>query len=409
MSSRRTAIALTVCILLIVLFGTRTIRDVIVNVSLTAFSNARRVFQQSSELSGFEGEIIVASGKELHGITMQKQSPSSRHLFSANDNIANPLWSPEKDKIAFFVTSGVFENRNVQGITKYDLAVYDIKSNTIETIASDIELTSVLQWSSDGEQLLFLSDTRFVDGITPHVYLYDRESSITLIDLTTKETFNLFRGLVSFATWSPDQKHIAFVMLETKSVVFQPDDDAVEIRLPDVSLLDLSNETVSRLTNDTNIESDLHWSPENTAIAFLSQTVHSVDFTLNVLHFTNESTKADTINSSDLSVASYAWSPNGKSIAFIAAPTYLDPMNWDYDVHMQVYVFSIESKSEIALTDEMFSKRGIGWSNNGDMIIFFSANPQKPLLLNTINLNNQSKAGFPIVGGVFANDDFDIR
>jgi len=99
-----------------------------------------------------DGKNIVFAAKAgaedaLHIINVKKKKIETSITLDL-DGIFNPAWSPKDNEIAFMGTKD----------GQCDLYVYQLKSKSLKKITDDVFSDMEPSWSSDGEQLTFVSD-----------------------------------------------------------------------------------------------------------------------------------------------------------------------------------------------------------------------------------------------------------
>lgn len=97
----------------------------------------------------------------------------SEHQFDTLDQVLNPAWSPDGQRIAFSAMHG--------GVL--DLYVYDLQAKTLVQLTDDAFADYDPEWSPDGQRLAWVTD-RFTTNLTTLEY---GTYKIGLMDLTTRQ------------------------------------------------------------------------------------------------------------------------------------------------------------------------------------------------------------------------------
>ena len=152
-------------------------------------SGARFVFPGVSRGEPVLTIVNVASGKQEREVRVKEL-----------DEILNPTWSPDGQRIAF---SGLVGGLN-------DLFVYDLSSDSLKRLTSDPFAELDPAWSPDGRQLAFATD-RFTTDVQG---LVAGDLRIAVMDVGTGEVRNVagFRGAKNIGPqWTSDGRSLYFL------------------------------------------------------------------------------------------------------------------------------------------------------------------------------------------------------
>lgn len=275
----------------------------------------------------------------LAGI-LNAQTPD-KHAFAIDDysalgEVTDPRISPDGEWVAYTVrTHDQKEDKRVSDIwmTSWDGA------RTVR-VTSMKESEHTPRWSPDNRYLAFLSN-RTVEGETDQLWLLNRLGG-------EAEKITDFKGGVNDFAWSPDSKRLALVIKDPDPEATEPKEKAekktqkpivldrfqfkedetgyLTNRRQHIHLFDLATRKSEALTSGNDDESLPSWSPDGLSLAFVSKRGQDADRHSNFDIFIIE-TKPGAIArqlttyegaDSDPEWESYpAWSPDGKTIAYI--------------------------------------------------------------------------------------------
>ena len=293
------------------------------------------------------------------------QAPTPRKV-TAEDvyhirEVSDPQMSPEGSWVAYTVASAdTAEDQNNRDVW---MASWDGRRNVQLTSSSSSEHTP--RWSPDGRYLTFLSsrdDAREVDQL----WLLDRAGGEA-----TRIT-DLPGGVVEYS-WSPDSRRIALIATDA-----DPDSSAAH---PDTSLQTTPRPIV--ITRFQFKEDETGYLGPRRDHLYL---------------FDLQSRKAQVVMPGDYNEAAPAWSPDGRSIAFVSkrGGDFDRSNNWDIYV-----VAAVPGSTPRQLTkyegpdmDPQWGGRPPAWSPDGKYLAYVQGGPLK-----LIYYAGQKLAVVPVDGG----------
>lgn len=228
--------------------------------------------------------------------------------------VSDPQMSPDGSKVAYVHTSIDFkENDYVKHIWLHDVAT---GMNSQFTYGSGKD--TFPRWSPSGKMLLFLSSGRQPDSKNELYVIYTSGGEAQKV--TSLETG------ISNPIWSPDEKTILF-----NSRVWEP-------KKPDTDVV-----VVNRI-----------WYKLNGVGLFAGKRVHL--FTVKA-----SSGKPRQVTKGEFDVGPYAWSPDGKEIAYV---TNKEP-DQDTSHIRNIYVMPVKGGEARKITESVHEISSISWSKYG--------------------------------------------
>ena len=237
------------------------------------------VFRVGSEESSSIDVLKLDSGDTPERFTISRGS----------GKFFTPVWGNDSKRIAFV------GDISGKGARVYIADVSDSQPARL----SDIEVTEVGDWSSDGEYVLFSSEdgsrmgihARNPDGVNQH-------------QKTCGKDYN--------AVWAPDSKRLAFISeREGNPDIYVMERNGVDELCPDTK--DSGNEPV-RLTETDESESDISWSPDGKQILYVSERNGNKE----IYVMNSNGSKQLRLTKNEKPDYSPVWSPDGGTIAFVS-------------------------------------------------------------------------------------------
>ena len=272
-------------------------------------------------VSGLNGEPEVA--------LLDTGARNSVPLANIDGPESDPRWSPDREQVAF--VAGEAGNREIMAAGPRGEAV------TRLTISAGDDLAP--RWSPDGARLAFISNR----DSQPEIYMMDADGS-NPTRVTTNHSRERMGG------WSPDGSWLVFYSLGGES------EQGLWLRNPDgVNLV--------RLTDGD--DTDPSWSPDGNSIAFVRGDGDNADVFVASRprdaswYGVPELTQLTDNHTADLSPS---WSPNGKSIVFVA----------HRDGSAEIYTMRPDGSDPRRLTSNESDDFSPVWSRNGKKIAFVS-------------------------------------
>jgi Tol biopolymer transport system component len=216
------------------------------------------------ELNGLESPSFSPDGSEI-AFTGMRGGQSDLYLFNLKSRqltcvtadrlaVIHPQWSPKGDQIAFVTDRGRGTNEDELLFGDYDLAIYDLKNNSI-TMLTDLKGNVINpQWSAYATEIAFISDHQGV----PNIYRLDLSNG------NLESISNIQNGVGGITEVTP-----AFSWSENgEVVVFSTFQDLswqlYKMEEQDVKLIPIAEENGTEIYNsDSNVftDDDL-WLPE---------------------------------------------------------------------------------------------------------------------------------------------------
>ena len=186
-------------------------------------------------------------------------------------------------------------------------------------------------------------------------------------ELLTPETV-VNRRKIRDIQLSPDEKHIAMVIVEpTKGA--SPNSN--------IWVYDVATKKSRRLTTSQKSDNHPRWSPDGSAVAFLSN--RSGRNKIYILPFGGG--EAEALAKKHTGVPAFAWSPDGSKIAFVSRDPKTevekqkekdrdDPVVWDQNIKApRLRVIDISSREVQTLTEEALRVSQLVWLPQGDKVL----------------------------------------
>jgi len=323
---------------------------------------------------------LGASGQRS-SLALPKQPPTVDQILSLR-RAGSPEISPDGRFVAYTVRTASWDDNDF--VTQIWLADAKGAAPPRQLTGGKKSSTSPV-WSPDGSRLAFASDRsdkRQIYVINP--LGGEAEALTTLED-----------GVDSFA-WSPDGRSIAFTSTEAKSAALKDRDKKYgefqvveqDYRMTHLSILDVSSKTAKPLTTGAFTVGRFAWSPDGKSIAF--------DHTLNKSPSSSGSGDISIVTVANGSIRKLVtqdgpdshpvWSPDGATIAFetaMANPSY-------YYANRVVATVPASGGAPTALTSTFDEDPSIvAWNGAG---LFFGASQKTYAQLFRLDASNKAAA-----------------
>lgn len=228
--------------------------------------------------------------------------------------IAGLAWSPNGQRLVFTVTTP----DTAESSTSSDLYLWDAATNSTRQLTRDPKNDYAAQFSAGGDTVAFLSPRGNDEG----------KPSIWLMSLKGGEPWKLasFAESVGEFKWSPDGKSIAFTMLDTLSKQVKDWrkkkwDHVVEDEIAQYNhlwVIDVATGKQRRVTQGRFMVADPRWSPDGKNLSFVWNPTGFVDDgNLSDLAIV-PAAGGDVRKVGAMPSNGYAWSPDGKWLAYAA-------------------------------------------------------------------------------------------
>jgi TolB protein len=222
----------------------------------------------------------------------------------------------------------------------------------VKKLTENISRDTYANWSPDGKKIVFSSSDTNGAGL----FVMDSEGG---------KGKRLTYGTDGGAAWSPDSKTIAFTRYNSRNggQVLAIRADGTTKAKPTVEgiISPAAEDAVTELTDGSNYDADLAWSPDGTKIVFASD--RSGTFRLYVMDPDGHNVRELTQVNNPGGNAYPAWSPDGKRIAYTnSAP----------DGSRQIFVIDADGKNTKQLTKDGNFNCYAAWSPDGKKIAYMS-------------------------------------
>jgi TolB protein len=222
----------------------------------------------------------------------------------------------------------------------------------VKRLTDNISRDTYANWSPDGKKIVFSSSDQNGAGL----FVLDSEGG---------KVKRLTYGTDGGAAWSPNGKTIAFTRYNSRNggQVLAIHADGTSKAKPAVEgiISPAAEDAVTELTDGSNYDADLAWSPDGTKIVFASD--RSGTFRLYVMDPDGHNVRELTQVNNPGGNAYPAWSPDGKRIAYTnSAP----------DGSRQIFVIDADGKNTKQLTVNGNFNCYAAWSPDGKKIAYMS-------------------------------------
>ena len=288
-----------------------------------------------------EDELIVYAVGEEGGrniVVVRGDGEERRVIIASPADDFGPVWSPERDRIAFLT--------NRDGNVEVYVSPPD-GSNPMRITNTGVD-ESQPTWSPDGDRLAFTSPDAEgkprvfwlrMDDLLPNRLLFGSDSEVD-------------------PAWSPGGTWIAFVALNA-----QGESIGLFLRNPD---------GVNRLQLTQSPDRSPVWSPDGKKLAFVSE--RDGDEEIYVLKVGSEGPdgQARRITDNPASDTAPDWSPDSKRVAFIS----------DRNGGRDIFVVSEKGENLRTLTPGgEFEELSLSWGSSGDIVFESQASGQSALFV----------------------------
>ncbi len=320
----------------------------------------------------------MSAGAQTRPMALPKVAPTVDQILSLK-RVGSPEISPDGRRVAYTVRDTNWDDNS------YDTQIWiaDVTTGASRQLTQSKKSSQSPAWSPDGSRLAFISDRtdkRQIYLINP---LGGEADALTSLD----------EGVAAFS-WAPDGKAIAYTSTEPKSAVLKEREKKFgefqvveqDYRMTHLFVIDVATRATRTLTSGAFTVGSYAWSPDGKSIAF--------DHRVNASPASNGSADISIVSVADASVrklvtqdgpdARPVWSPDGSQIAFetsMANPAY-------FYTNSLIAIVAAAGGAPVMLSSSFDEDPSIvAWKPNG---IFFSASEHTYSYLYRIDPNSKT-------------------
>jgi dipeptidyl aminopeptidase/acylaminoacyl peptidase len=282
--------------------------------------DGQQVIYSKSELKKWSDNKRVAT------IWIANADGSDQRQLLGSDKDRSPAWSPDGKYVAFLSTRDQAENaRDAAGAQLWLLRMSGGEATKLSDLKTAVRS---FKWSDDSSRIFFVTDEAPTDAEKESrkngddAIFVDEGSNgqgraafsnawvMTIADKDVKQLTTSNQIVTDFAP-SPDGKRLAYIARPNNRRNFQ--------NLADVYVLDLAANTTTRLTNNEAPEMRIDWSPDGTAVSYLSPSDKNWDLAQEKLFLqtaTGGSSPKLLSSAFGGDIGEYFWHSSGKTIVF---------------------------------------------------------------------------------------------
>ena len=188
---------------------------------------------------------------------------------------------------------------------------------------------------------------------------YDAGSEVTVTATPTSGyTFSGWSGdcsgSASCVVTMDGDKSVTAKFTSTAAIAFHSSRDGNS----EIYIMDTDGSNMTRLTNNTTVDSDPNWSHDGSKIIFVATRDGNAEiYVMNV-----DGSSPVNLTNNEAEDISPSWSPDGTKIAFVSTR----------DSQQDIYVMDADGSNQTKLTDDAHSDDSPDWSPDGSQIVFAS-------------------------------------
>ncbi len=277
--------------------------------------------------TGCAGWVIVLVGWAIGGVSSAIAATMSPEYVARIRSVTGVKMSPDGRQIAYLLRVPRRPFKDEDGPAWSELHVVDRAGKNRPFVTGQVEVGAV-QWTRDGREISFLAKRGKDEFKSLYVIAIDGGEARKVVSAEA--------DLVEYS-WSPEGKQVAYLATskapkekkERKDKGFAQEvfeEDWLSVRVwittPD------DEESKPRLIDLPDSASELHWSPAGGMLAVALAPTPSVDdgYMKRRIHFVDAaSDKIVSKLENPGKLGAFAWSPNGKHLAYISAADLNDP------------------------------------------------------------------------------------